>query len=74
MSVDLTDLQEAPAPAAEREASAEPNNAQPTARTAAKAEEAPPPRPHELCWHCRQEAWATLPNGWNLVCSRTSEF
>jgi hypothetical protein len=26
--------------------------------------EARPPQPDEL-WHCRREAWATLPNGWN---------
>ena len=44
-----------------------------SARTAGKSEEALASRLEEL-WHCRQEAWATLPNGWNLVCSRTSEF
>jgi len=67
MSADLTDPQEAPAPAAERQPSAEAKNEQPTGGTAGKAEapEAPPPRPDEL-WHCRQEAWATLPNGWNF--------
>jgi len=67
MSADLTDLQEAPAATAEREAPTEAGNEQPADGTAGKAEEAPeapPPRPAEL-WHCRQEAWATLPNGWN---------
>jgi hypothetical protein len=67
MRADLTDLQEAPAPTAERQAPAEATE-QPTAGTAGKAEdalEAPPPRPGEL-WHWRHEAWATLPNGWNF--------
>jgi len=35
------------------------------ARTAGKSEEAPASRLEEL-WHWRQEAWATLPNGWNF--------
>jgi hypothetical protein len=67
MSTELTDLREPPAPTAERQAPAPAQKEQPNARTAAKAKPAPegaPPRPEEL-WHSRQEAWATLPNGWN---------
>ena len=69
MSAEIADFKEARAkrieeresPATEEHLSAEP---------VAEAEaEAPPhepaPRPNEL-WHWRQEAWATLPNGWNL--------
>ena len=68
MSAEIADFKEARAkrieeresPATEEHLSAEP---------VAEAEaEAPPhepaPRPNEL-WHWRQEAWATLPNGWN---------
>ena len=36
-----------------------------SARTAGKSEEALASRLEEL-WHWRQEAWATLPNGWNF--------
>ena len=35
------------------------------ARTAGKSEEALASRLEEL-WHCRQDAWATLSNGWNF--------
>ena len=36
-----------------------------SARTAGKSEEALASRLEEL-WHCRQDAWATLSNGWNF--------
>jgi hypothetical protein len=69
MSAEIAD-QEAPAQRMEEPESrvAEENAAtEGAAKAAPEAEELPEkpaPRPDEL-WHCRHEAWATLPNGWN---------
>jgi hypothetical protein len=68
MSAEITDFREARAqridegesPATEKHLSTEP-----VAKVEAEAApHDPAPRPDEL-WHCRHEAWATLPNGWN---------
>jgi len=64
MSVEINDLREALAQSSqnlESEAAKEPPAVTPEAD---KAQEKPAPQPDEL-WHCRNEAWATLPNGWN---------
>jgi hypothetical protein len=69
MSAEIADFKEARAQRAEeRESStagdavAEAERPKPKDREEATSE--PAPRPEEL-WHCRNEAWATLPNGWN---------
>jgi hypothetical protein len=83
MSAEITDIQEAqarPIEEPEREVADEPALAEAKpAKAKAKAvpepeetPEQPAPRPSEL-WHCRHEAWATLPNGWNHPV-QSSEF
>ena len=70
MSAEIADIKEARAQRAEERESGPAENSAVSdterAKPKAKEEEAaePAPRPEEL-WHCRNEAWATLPNGWN---------
>jgi hypothetical protein len=69
MSAEIADIKEARAQRAEERESGTAESAGTEAeRARQKAKEdkpaEPAPRPDEL-WHCRNEAWATLPNGWN---------
>jgi hypothetical protein len=71
MTDNLANLEEAPVDQAEEAAEtptlAEADRPKPPVTSSTKVKDAHderPPRPREL-WHCRHEAWATLPNGWN---------